>query len=99
MAGDFLTALNTIGRDLRRRAQERANELRNGPTTSFQRREKGVMEEVNSVVKAWNTPGRREEAKRMIAFYRKMADKIGDRGDGHLRKIISRLESQDITDL
>lgn len=50
------------------------------------------------MVKAWNTPGRREEAKRMIAFYRKMADKIGDHGDGHLREIISRLESQDITD-
>ena len=98
MAGDFLTALNTIGRDLRRRASERAKQLANGPTTSFQRREDGVMKEVESVVKAWNTPGKRDEAKRMIAYYRRMADKIGDHGDGHLREIISRLEAQDISD-
>ncbi len=98
MAGDFFTALNTIGRDLRRRASERASQLVNGPTTSFQRRENSVMQEVESVVKAWNTSGRRDEAKRMIAYYRKMADKIGTSGDGHLREIISRLEAQGITD-
>ncbi len=98
MAGDFFTALNTIGRDLRRRASERAHSLKNGPTTSFQRRESDVLKEVESVMKVWNTQGKQDEARRMIAYYRKLAENLGDRGDGHLKEIISRLEALGVTD-